>query len=153
MGKNFIDSHRFYAHDEPMRRSGWLILPAVALGVTVLAMVLTPNPSGLGTHRALGLPPCLFLTLTGWLCPSCGLTTSFTHFAHGHWWAAFQAHPLGPLFYFLLIGLALCSLLEFFKVSTPLGKFLKGHYASWIYGGLARYLLTWCGRLVWTSSI
>ena len=31
----------------------------------------------MGTHQQLGLPPCNFVTLTGYPCPACGMTTSF----------------------------------------------------------------------------
>ncbi|MDX1386065.1 MAG: DUF2752 domain-containing protein [bacterium] len=132
-----------------MRRLGWLLLPSVALLVIALASILEPHPSGMGTHRALGLPPCFFLFLTGWICPSCGLTTSFTHLAHGNFLNSFYAHPLGPVLFIAMCVLALFSLGEFLGRRTPLTKFFQGHYASWIYGGLSAYLLIWGGRLFW----
>lgn len=67
--------------------------------VLVIAALLTPSTSGVGTHTQLGLPPCGFLYLTGFPCPGCGLTTAFAHLAHGHVSASVGAHPLGlPLF-------------------------------------------------------
>lgn len=132
-----------------MRRLGWLLLPTVALLVIILASILEPNPSGFGTHRALGLPPCYFLLLTGWICPSCGLTTSFTYLVHGDFWKSFQAHPLGPFLFAAMIILSLFSLGEYFGRKTPLGRFFQGHHAHWIYGGVSLYLLVWGGRLFW----
>lgn len=134
-----------------MRSPMWLILPLGFLGATALAALLTPSPTGLGTHQALGLPPCLFHALTGWACPSCGLTTSITHLIHGNLAAAFWTHPLGPIIYLAWGISALWACLEFFGRSTPLGRFLRGQYATWAYGALAVYLVTWGSRLVWNS--
>lgn len=50
--------------------------------VFTLSALLVPSPNGHGTHLQLGLGPCTFLTLTGWPCPMCGATTSFTLMAH-----------------------------------------------------------------------
>lgn len=77
----------------------WVLTGVPAALVIGLACVLTPDPSGMGTHAQLGLPPCLFHALTSWPCPACGLTTSFAHMARLNVVAAFAAHPLGvPLF-------------------------------------------------------
>jgi len=135
---------------EPMRRKVWLILPGVFLSITLVAVLLTPDPSGHGTHRALGLPPCLFFYFTGLLCPSCGLTTSFTYLAHLEWLQAFKAHPLGPILFFILAYLAFLSFLEYWGRPTPLRKFLLGKYNRWIYTASAVFIITWGGRLALT---
>jgi hypothetical protein len=62
-----------------------------------LAASLTPNPAGFGTHQQLGLPPCSFLTLTGRVCPQCGLTTSFALLLKGRFSDALSANPAGPV--------------------------------------------------------
>ncbi|MET0386882.1 MAG: DUF2752 domain-containing protein [Polyangiales bacterium] len=74
------------------------------LGVLVLsvARVLTPHPDGVGTHTQLGLPACFFLQWTGLPCPACGLTTCFTHMAHGALRAGVACHPIGALLFGLL---------------------------------------------------
>jgi hypothetical protein len=77
----------------------WTGIASGALLVLVVARLLTPSPSGLGTHVALGLPACGFLRWSGLPCPACGLTTSFAHLAHAELGPALAAHPLGlPLF-------------------------------------------------------
>ena len=48
-----------------------------------LSIYLKPNPQGFGTHRSLGLPPCSIRVMFGIPCPSCGMTTSFSHFVRG----------------------------------------------------------------------
>jgi hypothetical protein len=89
-------------------RAFWAVCAAVAAGVLVIARVLTPDPSGFGTHTQLGLPPCFFLQLTSLPCPACGLTTAFAHMARLEITSALHANVLGlPLF--LLTALALPS--------------------------------------------
>lgn len=132
-----------------MARYCWL-LPPVALTLIILfALALEPNPAGLGTHQALGLPPCLFLALTGWPCPSCGLTTSFCHLVRFEFFEACNAHPLGPVLFLSLVLVACGSILEFLGRSTPVNGFLKGRHAGWVYSGLVVYLGFWAGRLLW----
>ena len=56
---------------------------ALATGtVLAIAMWLEPSAEGHGTHLQLGLNPCSFLSATGWPCPMCGATTTFTLLAH-----------------------------------------------------------------------
>lgn len=65
--------------------------------VLVLAASLTPAGAGMGTHQQMGLPPCGFLVATGIPCGTCGMTTSFSHAAHGDLPAAFAAQPAGAV--------------------------------------------------------
>lgn len=80
------------------------------LAVTTIALVLAPSPLGHGTHTQLGLAQCPSVTLFGRLCPGCGLTTSFSAFAHGNLALAFSAHPFGPLLYLGFTALTISSL-------------------------------------------
>ena len=83
---------------EPLDRSVRLSALAVAVVIAMVfsaARQLTPHPAGYGTHRQLGLPECRFRRLTGWNCPTCGMTTSFTHLARGQIRAAVRASPAG----------------------------------------------------------
>ena len=63
-----------------------------------LAGRVEPHPAGLGTHEQYGLPPCSLVVLTGYPCPTCGMTTAFAHTVRGELWAAFNAHPGGFAF-------------------------------------------------------
>lgn len=56
-----------------------------------LSVYLSPSPRGFGTHEQLGLAPCSFEYLTSLPCPSCGMTTSFSHFVRGQWPRALRA--------------------------------------------------------------
>ncbi len=81
--------------------SGQIVWFGVWLCVTAVALYLTPNASGHGTHQALGMPPCPSVLVFDRPCPGCGLTTSWTSLVHGNFALAFRAHPLGPATYLL----------------------------------------------------
>lgn len=75
------------------------------LAVLAMAARLTPSPTGVGSHRALGLQSCVMLDRKGLPCPSCGMTTSFAWFARGDVAASFYVQPMGAL----LAAAAACS--------------------------------------------
>jgi hypothetical protein len=89
-----------------------LILIALLIGTVLgIARSLNPydengQPRRWGTHQQLGLPPCSFQRLTGWPCPSCGLTTSFSLLMHGDWRAALAVNPAGPVMVLLAVTMA-----------------------------------------------
>ena len=72
--------------------AGGLLLVLLAI-----SLWLSPSPSGLGTHRQLGLPPCTVLDWWGIRCPACGMTTSWSHVVRGRVVAALQANAGGAL--------------------------------------------------------
>jgi hypothetical protein len=63
--------------------------------VLAVGMVLTPSPTGTGTHTILGLPPCGMLVVTGHPCPTCGVTTSYVLAAHGRFRESLVNQPFG----------------------------------------------------------
>ncbi len=77
------------------QRTSALLLGAALLGLLVVAGLLKPNPAGMGTHRQLGLPPCTTVAILGIPCPTCGMTTSWSHFMRGEWRASWAANPGG----------------------------------------------------------
>jgi hypothetical protein len=124
---------------------------AVAAGSAIvlsIARVLTPSPSGVGTHEQLGIPACVFLKVTGWRCPSCGLTTSFAYAAHFSFAEAFFAQPFG-FFLFLLVCMAIPSAMVLGWRRVPIENLLYGRYSNQVlYILLALYLGAWIYKLV-----
>jgi len=80
--------------------------------VMALASVLRPDPRGLGTHEQLGFPECGFYERTGWPCPTCGMTTSFSYLSRGQIVKAFMVQPAGALTALALVILSLFLLDE-----------------------------------------
>lgn len=79
-------------------------LLSVGLGlviVFVIACRLNPYENGqplrLATHQQLGLPPCTFKEVTGYPCPSCGMTTSFSLLVRGDVVNSLRANAVGTL--------------------------------------------------------
>lgn len=104
----------------------WFILAAGPLAVFAVAVMLSPDPAGHGTHQQLGLPPCGFLSVTGYPCPGCGLTTAFTHLVRFEIVGAVRANPFGvPLFLVSLatVPLALVGLVKAWPVVDTLERF------------------------------
>src|SRR5688500_12705332 len=75
---------------------------ALALGISlgclamlVVGALLRPDSTGISTHTAMGFLPCQFERRTGLPCPSCGFTTSVSHFARGNPIASLYVQPMG----------------------------------------------------------
>jgi hypothetical protein len=67
--------------------------------VLAIAAWLSPAPEGFGTHQQLGLGACTMLSLTGWPCPMCGMTTTFALMADGRVTEALANQPFGPVLF------------------------------------------------------
>ena len=100
--------------------SGRVLLALLGSGLFTLlitAFSLQPAAKGFGTHQQLGLPACSFVVLYGRRCPSCGMTTSWSHLMHGQLPCALQANVGGTLLGIIALVLAPWSL-----VSAMLGR-------------------------------
>lgn len=89
-----------------MAQQRWIgsILVVGTAPVLGLASWLEADPSGVGTHKQLGLGGCTVLTLSGWPCPMCGMTTTFTHMGHLHPLEALATQPFGVVLYLCTLG-------------------------------------------------
>ena len=82
----------------------------IAAGVAVMLLTLLgvarwlePDPSGVGTHTQLGLPPTFVMEHLGTPCPFCGMTTAWAHTMDADLPTAFLTQPAGTLFALLAI--------------------------------------------------
>src|SRR5690348_9267919 len=76
---------------------GALALAGACAAVLIIAARLQPSPDGLGTHTELGLNRCYWIQQWNLPCPSCGMTTSFAHFAHGQLLGSFYVQLMGAV--------------------------------------------------------
>lgn len=84
-------------------------MAVTGIGLAVLlgtAAWLTPNPSGNGTHQQLGLPECTFKRVYDLPCPSCGMTTSWSHVMRGELPSAVRCNSGGTFLALLALGVA-----------------------------------------------
>lgn len=87
-----------------MRAARWRQTAVIAL---LLCGAFVTNPD-----RPLPFDVCLWKTLTGWSCPTCGMTRALCHALHGDWSGSLNLHPAGPLALAALVGWAAWSALE-----------------------------------------
>jgi ABC-type glucose/galactose transport system permease subunit len=112
------------------------------LGVMLTAARLTPNPSGMGTHTALGLQACGFYQRTGLPCPTCGMTTSFAWFARGNVAASLYVQPMGTLLATLTVAAFwICLYIAFTGRPVYRMGFIAPEYLFWplLIGGLVAW--------------
>ena len=126
------------------RITSFLLSTALVM-VVLLARWLEPDPSGVGTHEQLGLAPCTFHWVLGLPCPFCGMTTAFSHLAHGHVVTAFVVQPAGALFFIgVLVAIAAgmaCGTGGYVpawaiaKLTTPTGLYIFAGMVclAWVY--------------------
>lgn len=91
------------------------LVAGIGFAILLTAGTLKPDVSGLGTHEQLGLPPCSLVALTGYPCPTCGMTTAFAHSARGQFLSAVKAQPAGLI---LALATALTTILAMRSVLT-----------------------------------
>lgn len=79
-------------------------LLAACVAVLAAALVLSPDTEVV-TLFGFEVPVlCSFRRLTGWPCPGCGLTRSFTFLAHGRVAEGFAMNWFGPPLFLLLVA-------------------------------------------------
>jgi hypothetical protein len=101
-----------------------LLVALAVLAVLVTALLLEPSRNGMGTHRQMGFQSCQFLRTTNLPCPSCGMTTSFSWFAHGNWLASLYTQP-GGFVLALACGAIFWAGLYMFITGSPLHRLTK----------------------------
>lgn len=126
----------------------YLTIPVVSSAAILLGRMVTPSPDGVGTHQQLGLPACLMLTLTGIPCPSCGLTTSFSHAAHLDFSQAMHVQPFGLLIFIMMAASIPISILIMTR-QKPFSHLLFSRSANLImYGLLSLYIVSWIYKII-----
>ncbi len=116
--------------------------------LTIISFLLTPSSAGYGTHQQLGLPPCGFLMITGYPCPSCGLTTSWAYLVRGEILNSLKAQPFGTLFYAALFFGAFISVISIWK-RIPAPELLDSGYTERMqYGLLIIFFAGWFYKMI-----
>lgn len=82
------------------RRAAAFAIAAACVAPLLVAAMLSPSPTGMDTHRQLGLPACTWPGLFGVPCVTCGMTTAFALTVRGSVIQAFLTQPAGSLLCF-----------------------------------------------------
>jgi hypothetical protein len=75
----------------------------------------------------LPLPECSFKSLTGYSCPSCGITHSFYAMAHGQIWKSIHYNFMGTLFYISSIFLIIITAITILTGKSILPRIIPCH--------------------------
>ncbi len=113
------------------------LLATAAAAPLVVGAYLTPNPVGHGTHTQLGLPPCGWVVAFGRPCPTCGMTTAFTHAAHGRLDLSLIAQPTGAVFAVLaaaVFWIGIHTAITGSRAAPALVEGLRARHAVWLVG-------------------
>ena len=136
----------------PGERLACGIVATGSLGVLATAAWMNPSTRGHGTHTQIGLPPCSWAIWFDKPCPTCGMTTAFSHAGEAQWGASFLTQPAGAV---LAIGTATAFWLAVHAAATgsrvgPMAAWLvrprtvtllgAGLIAAWVYK-----IVTWGG--------
>ena len=125
----------------------WLVLLVGPTAVVITAAMLSPDPAGHGTHTQLGLPPCGFLVVTGYPCPGCGLTTSFSHMAHFQLAGAIGANPFGVLLFLCTVAAIPLSLRAIVRKMPVIDTLDRIHAEKIAITLSVLSILVWVGRV------
>jgi hypothetical protein len=112
-----------------------LLLAALGLsaaGLLATAWRLTPDARGYGTHEQLGMAACWFVTRTDWPCPTCGMTTAWSHLVRGDVRAALAANAGGA---------ATCL----FACAAALWAWGSAIAGRWLAGSVGLRTILWIG--------
>lgn len=121
------------------------IIGGIGLAVLVVAWFLQPSSDGLGTHQQLGLPMCGWIASADMPCPTCGMTTAFSHAAHGDLLSSFVTQPAGMV---LALGTAIVVVAAAWTAITgsmlaPFLATMVGPRIGWVLGILLAFGWVW----------
>ena len=127
-------------------RASLVMIAGALIGVFAVAFALDPYQDGkvwlAETHRQLGLPPCTFKQLTGYPCPSCGMTSSFALAVRGDLWNSVRANFVGTM-----LALGCLAFIPWAAASALKGRLLGvRNTENVVVGGVVGFLVLMFGR-------
>lgn len=103
--------------------------------------------------RPLPFQVCGFKHLTGFPCPTCGLTRALCHALRGDWAVSVSYHPAGVLFAVALIGWMVWSAAEASQ-GRLVGDFVRRRLSSALLGaGIVVSIAAWLVRLIAAAAV
>ena len=133
------------SRQERIRALGSALAVLLILG---LGAWLTPDARGVGTHEQLGLPECMTMHIFGFPCPFCGMTTAFSHMAHGEFASAVRTQPAGALAFVLSIGYLASNLFTAGTGRIPSAFRNKILVRRVWWAGVGIVAVAWCYKLL-----
>jgi hypothetical protein len=125
-----------------------LTLALGLLAAAVLAFMLYH-----GGPSSRWFPGCLFLRLTGFLCPGCGMTRATHAMLHGDLPAAFRFNPLGMILFPIALTGVMFDLIAWVRGKSLPFSFRVG--GRWAWAIVAAIIVFWLLRNlpVWPCTL
>ena len=118
------------------------------IAILFLSVWISPDRAGFGSHQQLGLPPCNMVMITGYPCPTCGMTTAFSYSVRGRLISAIQAQPAGFLLAMVTMMTAIASIGVIFTGKVWVVNWYRTSPAIVTIAAIAVILLGWVFKLV-----
>ena len=134
-------------------RTGFILLGVVLAMLLAIAAWLNPDPSGLGTHRQLGLPGCNMVTFFGIRCPGCGMTTSWAHTLNGDIQSGLRCSTSGVLFCVFTAAIVPCLLVLAIRGKTSNRNWFSRVSVPVLIAIMLISIAEWLIRLASASSV
>lgn len=118
--------------------------------ILVLAYMLEPDSSGVGTHQQLGLEPCGFLSSFEIPCMMCGMTTSFSLYMHVQIWEGVLNQPFSLILFGGTLYTCCLSLLDLLNPRARVSRFLdliQNANRTWYAFALMLFLAAWLFKI------
>lgn len=129
-------------------RLGLSLVAIVLVMLLACARWLDPSPTGFGTHRQFGLPPCTTYALFGVKCPSCGMTTAWALTVRLRFQEALNANIAGTLLCLQAIASIPYMVMMVLAKRDPLGRFFSTATVWGIVSTFVLAVVTWVVSLV-----
>ncbi len=118
------------------------------LAVFCAAAWIHPDPSGVGSHTQLHLPPCGFYEVFHKPCPSCGMTTAFAWIMHLHPVEAFHAQPAGVAVFLAALFLFIYLPFAWARRRPPITILEAPAFVIVTFGLIAMIMVVWVSRVL-----
>jgi len=125
-------------------------LAAGAAALLIVAASLTPDGRYLGTHRQLKLSPhpCGFITMTGFPCPTCGMTTAFAYTVRGQFIEAARAQLAGFLLAIATAGVGAIAAVALVTGRRPALNWYRVHPTRLVWWLAALLVGAWAAKIL-----
>ena len=120
-----------------------LAVAAICIAILGVAFWMNPSRNHLGTHRQLGLPPCAFVAVTGFPCPTCGMTTAYAYVVRGQLIDAARSSAFGMLLAIGTAGIAVAAVCCAIIGRYPNLNWYRVDAVKLVYYGALMLVLSW----------
>ncbi|MHC4444523.1 MAG: DUF2752 domain-containing protein [Planctomycetota bacterium] len=121
---------------------------ALAAGILLYtAAGLVPSKNHIGTHQQLKLPPCGFVIMTGFPCPTCGMTTAYAYTVRGRFIQAIRSQIAGFLMALGTAALGIVSVVSAVAGRRPSINWYRINPTNMVWWLAALLILAWAVKI------